>query len=712
MYLCACGVNVVNVMCCVAPLSQAALFALDILFEEHGRMPLFISGTIVDMSGRTLSGQTTEAFYVSVAHAKPLAVGLNCALGAEQMRPFITRLAKTADCFVFCYPNAGLPNAMGGYDDSPEQMAKQVGRFAEEGLLNLAGGCCGSTPPHIAAISKVMKTMKPRTWTSPKPMMRLSGLEDLTVDKSRQTFLNVGERCNIAGSARFRRLIKKGDWGAAMAVAAKQVEDGAMVIDVNVDDGMIDGVAAMTKFLRIAVTEPDVSKVPFMLDSSKFHIVEAGLKVVQGKCIVNSISLKVGEEEFKRQASVIKRYGAAVVVMAFDEDGQAATEEDKVRICQRSYRILTEEVGFPPWDIVFDPNILTIATGMSEHNNYGVDFINATRRIKATCPHVKVSGGVSNLSFGFRGVNVIREAMHSVFLFHAIQAGMDMGIVNAGMLQVYDDIPKVRFTPLGVVVVSFVVVVAALWQLLAFVFFFFLLFFLLWLVLRHSVLMVLPPVLCGTRCVHPPQDLLELVEAVVLNTSAEATEALLERAQLERELAEARKKGGATAAVAQASWRSTTVQKRLTHALVKGIAKYVVADTEEARLEMPSPLRVIEGPLMDGMKVVGKLFQSGKMFLPQVIKSARVMKKAVAHLVPFMEEDKKRALEERGLTVSADDDSMCVERRRACLLELVWHVPDTKVCGCLPAFCLPCVPWRMVCVVLCPGTRALSCWRP
>ena len=582
--------------CRVLATAQAALFALDTLFEEIGRkLPLFVSGTIVDNSGRTLSGQTTEAFYVSIAHSKPLGVGLNCALGAEQMRPFITRLAKTADCFVFCYPNAGLPNAMGGYDDSPETMASQVASFAEAGLLNMAGGCCGSTPPHIAAIAKAMASHKPRTWTSPEPVMRLSGLEDLIVDKSRQTFLNVGERCNIAGSLRFRRLIKKGDYGRAMMVAAKQVEDGAMVIDVNVDDGMIDGVAAMTKFLRIAVTEPDVSKVPFMIDSSKFHIVEAGLKCVQGKCIVNSISLKGGEDEFRRQASIVKRYGAAVVVMAFDEAGQAATEEDKVRICVRSYKILVEEVGFPPWDIIFDPNILTIATGLPEHNNYAQDFINATRRIKALCPYAKISGGVSNLSFGFRGVNVIREAMHSVFLFHAIQAGMDMGIVNAGMLQVYDDIPK---------------------------------------------------------------DLLELVEVVVGNTSPEATERLLERAELERAKADAIKAGGGAPVAAAAEWRTKNVRERLTHALVKGIADYVVADTEEARLEIARPLEVIEGPLMDGMKVVGNLFGAGKMFLPQVIKSARVMKKAVAHLIPFMEAEKKAKLEAAGLDAEADEDSM------------------------------------------------------
>lgn len=566
--------------------AKAALFAIDKYQEETGRrLPLFISGTITDLSGRTLSGQTGEAFYVSVAHAKPFAVGLNCALGAAQMRPFIQRLAQIAECFVFCYPNAGLPNAMGGYDDTPDKMGADVGEFAKAGFLNLGGGCCGSTPPHIKRVAEELAKYQPRAWSRSPPVMRLSGLEDLTVTKERFNFLNVGERCNIAGSIKFKRLVKAGDMAGLMQVARDQVEDGAMVIDVNVDDGMVDGVAMMTKFLRVAVTEPDIAKVPFMIDSSKFEVVEAGLKTVQGKCIVNSISLKVGEEEFIRQARVVKRYGAAVVVMAFDEEGQAATEEDKVRICVRSYKILTETVGFPAEDIIFDPNILTIATGLPEHNNYAVDFINATRRIKELCPHAKVSGGVSNLSFGFRGVNVIREAMHSVFLYHAINAGMDMGIVNAGMLQVYDDIEP---------------------------------------------------------------DLLKLVEDVVLNRNEEATEKLLERSLEERAKLEARKsKGGVVKEVVE--WRTRPVNERLTHSLVKGIPTYIVEDTEEARLAARAPLDVIEGPLMAGMNVVGDLFGSGKMFLPQVIKSARVMKRAVAHLVPFMEEEKKRVAMENGL---------------------------------------------------------------
>lgn len=575
--------------------AKAAIFAVNRYFEETGNTetPLFISGTLVDQSGRTLSGQTGEAFYASVRHAKPFCVGLNCALGAAQMKPFLRRLANVVECFVHVYSNAGLPNAMGGYDDTPEDMARENHIFASERLVNMIGGCCGSTPPHIAAIAADVEGMPPRELpTLGEPTMWLSGLEDLIVSKDRFSFLNVGERCNLAGSILFKKKIMAGDYMAAMEIAKKQVEDGAMVIDVNVDDGMLDGVAAMQKFLKIAVTEPEISKVPFMIDSSKFEIVEAGLKWVQGKSIVNSISLKVGEEEFKRHATICKKHGCAIVVMAFDENGQAATEDDKVAMCKRSYDILVDEVGFPPEDIIFDPNILTVATGLEEHNNYGVDFINATRRIKEQCPHAKISGGVSNLSFGFRGVNVIREAMHSVFLYHAVAAGMDMGIVNAGMMEVYDDIPA---------------------------------------------------------------DLLALVEDAVLNRRPDATERLLDRSLVERE-----KQAAAGGKVVKAvEWRTRPVAERLTHALIKGIDEFIDGDVEECRQAVAKPLEVIEGPLMNGMNVVGDLFGAGKMFLPQVIKSARVMKKAVAYLLPFMEEEKAAKLAAQGLDPQeADEDSM------------------------------------------------------
>ncbi|TMW57200.1 hypothetical protein Poli38472_003125 [Pythium oligandrum] len=579
--------------------AKAAVYAIDQYQENTGRrLPLFISGTIVDMSGRTLSGQTTEAFYVSLRHSKPFCIGLNCALGANQMKPFLQRLSNVAECFVSVYANAGLPNAMGGYDDSPQLMADHCEEFCKDYLINMMGGCCGTTPKHIRAMAEMTMNYTARPLPPLKdPFMWLSGLEDLVVTKERFSFLNIGERCNISGSIRFKKLILKGDYGTAMDIARQQVEDGAMVIDVNVDDGMLDGVAAMERFLNIAVTEPDVSKVPFMIDSSKFHIVEAGLKCVQGKCIVNSISLKVGEELFCEHARIVKRHGAAVVVMAFDEEGQAATEEEKIRICKRSYDILVEKVGFPPEDIIFDPNILTIATGMEEHNNYGVDFINATRRIKEVCPYAKISGGVSNLSFGFRGVNVIREAIHSVFLYHAVAAGMDMGIVNAGMLEVYDDIPK---------------------------------------------------------------DLLKLVEDVVLNRHDGATEALLDRSLIEKEKLEAAKKGGVDPnAGIQQEWRTKPIGERLTHALVKGISEFIDQDVEEMRKACARPLDVIEGPLMDGMNVVGDLFGSGKMFLPQVIKSARVMKKAVAYLLPFMEEEKAKsrlAAAANGEVLEEEDD--------------------------------------------------------
>eukprot|EP01084_Bolivina_argentea_P315896 547445_1 len=579
--------------------AKAAIFAARKYLDETEQfdVPLFVSGTLVDLSGRTLSGQTTEGFYVSIRHVKPFCVGLNCALGASQMTPFLRRLSKIAECLVHVYSNAGLPNAMGGYDDTPEDMARDNEVFAQESLVNMIGGCCGSTPPHIKAIAEMARhypsRVLPRDIT---PKLWLSGLEELVVTKDRFAFLNVGERCNLAGSTKFKKPIMKGDYATAMDIAKAQVEDGAMVIDINLDDGLLDGLAAMQKFCKLAVTEPDVCKVPFMIDSSKFHVVEAGLKWVQGKCIVNSISLKVGEEEFKRQARIVKAHGAACVVMAFDEEGQAADQSSKCKICKRSYDILVNEVGFPPEDIIFDPNILTIATGLKEHNNYAMEFINACKQIKEECPYSRISGGVSNLSFGFRGLNVIREAMHSVFLYHAINAGMDMGIVNAGMLQIYDDIPP---------------------------------------------------------------DLLKMVEDAVLNRHDRATEVLLERAELEKEKLVAMKSGGMPKET-QAEWRDKPVKERLQHSLIKGIDQYVVKDTEEARQSMDRPLQVIEGPLMDGMNVVGDLFGSGKMFLPQVIKSARVMKKAVAYLLPFMEEEKAKRMLELGIendSDTQDDDS-------------------------------------------------------
>ena len=584
--------------------AKAALYAIGEYLEFTGLdIPVFVSGTLVDQSGRTLSGQTGEAFYASIRHSKPMCVGLNCALGASHMKPFVEKLANVVECFMHVYSNAGLPNAMGGYDDTPEDMARENRDFFENGWLNMVGGCCGSTPPHIKAIAEVAKKYTPRKLPDVgRPKMWLSGLEDLVVDDVHNhlglPFLNVGERCNISGSLRFKKLMMAGDYATAMDIAKKQVEDGAHVLDINVDDGLLDGLAAMQKFVKIAVTEPEVSKVPFMLDASKFEIVMAGLKWCQGKPIVNSISLKVGEELFKEHATLLKKHGAAVVVMAFDEEGQAATESEKVRICKRSYDILVNEVKFPPEDIVFDPNVLTIGTGMEEHANYGVDFINAVKTIKEQCPYVKISGGISNLSFGFRGVTKIRESIHSVFLHHAIlESGMDVGIVNA-----------------------------------------------------HEMLMI--------DEVEP--ELRKVAEDLVFNKTEDATERMLDLTTKEKELIMQRKKGGVASSMKEKSWRDQDVIKRLEHALIKGISQYVDQDVEEARQKVSKPLEVIEGPLMDGMNTVGDLFGSGKMFLPQVIKSARVMKKAVAYLLPFMDKEKREKMIAEGIdpdSVDPDDDS-------------------------------------------------------
>ena len=564
--------------------AKAALFAIDVFFDEYKvKMPVVISGTIVDMSGRTLSGQTTEAFWISVSHSKPLCVGLNCALGPDQMRPFMTRLANCATCYTHAYPNAGLPNAMGGYDLGPADMAPHLRSWAQDGLVNMVGGCCGTTPDHIKAIADAVADVKPARKIPEHPnYMRLSGLEPL-VFTPEINFANIGERCNVAGSIRFKKLIVGGDYGKAAEVAQNQVENGAQLLDVNFDDGMLDGADCMRKFCNLIATEPEICKIPVVVDSSKFDVCIAGLECLQGKCLFNSISLKVGEEEFIRQAKLVKRYGAACIVMAFDEEGQAATCAEKVRICERAFKIMTgPEVGFNPVDIVFDLNILTICTGLEEHNNYAVDFIKATEEIKALCPGCKVSGGLSNLSFSFRGLEVIREAMHSVFLYHAIQKGMDMAIVNAGNLPIYDDIePELR----------------------------------------------------------------RLSEEAILNTSSNATENMLELAEKEKtRLEELKAGGGAGPAKSAAAWREKSVKDRLIHALLKGIDEFIEVDTEEARVDTanyPAPLQIIEGPLMEGMNIIGDLFGAGKMFLPQVIKSARVMKKAVAYLTPFMEEEKR-----------------------------------------------------------------------
>ncbi|QDH10895.1 methionine synthase [Nocardioides dongxiaopingii] len=566
--------------------AKAAIFAVETLFEEQGRRwPVVISGTITDASGRTLSGQVTEAFWDSVRHARPLAVGLNCALGAKDMRPYIAEMSRLADTFVSCYPNAGLPNAFGEYDESPEETAAMLAEFAEAGFVNMAGGCCGTTPDHIAAIASAVEGKTRRERAVVAPAMRLSGLEPFTIDES-SLFVNVGERTNITGSAKFRNLIKDGDYDAALAVASQQVENGAQVIDVNMDEGMIDGVAAMDRFTKLIASEPDISRVPVMVDSSKWEVIEAGLKNVQGKAIVNSISMKEGEERFREQAQLVRKYGAAAVVMAFDEDGQADNLERRKAICERAYRILVDEVGFPAEDIIFDPNVFAVATGIEEHASYGLDFIEATRWIKQNLPGAKVSGGISNVSFSFRGNNPVREAIHAVFLFHAIEAGLDMGIVNAGALVVYDQVePELR----------------------------------------------------------------DRIEDVVLNRRPDAAERLLE-------IAEAHNKKGQVVEAATEEWRELPVGERITHALVKGLDAHVESDTEELRQEIAErggrPIEVIEGPLMDGMNVVGDLFGAGKMFLPQVVKSARVMKKAVAYLIPFIEQEKADFVAAGGISTS------------------------------------------------------------
>ncbi len=578
------GVDIVMVETVFDTLNaKAALFAIDEYFERTGRrLPVIISGTITDASGRTLSGQTAEAFWNSLRHIGPVSFGLNCALGAKELRQYVEELAGICDCAINAHPNAGLPNEFGEYDESPEAMAAEIGEWARAGFLNIVGGCCGTTPAHIRAIAEAVAPHPPRAIPDRDRTTRLAGLEPLNIGPD-SLFVNVGERTNVTGSARFKRLILEDRYDEALEVARQQVDNGAQMIDVNMDEGMLDGAEAMTKFLNLVASEPDIARVPVMIDSSKWEILEAGLKCVQGKGVVNSISLKEGEEKFLEQARLVRRYGAAVIVMAFDEQGQADTRDRKVEICTRAYRLLTERLDFPPEDIIFDPNIFAVATGIEEHANYGVDFIEATREIKRTLPHALVSGGVSNISFSFRGNNAVREAIHSVFLYHAIRAGMDMGIVNAGQLAVYDDLPA---------------------------------------------------------------ELRERVEDVVLNRRPDATERLLE-------IADKYRTDGSAAEKVDEEWRSWPVAKRLEYALVKGIDTWVVEDTEEARLQYGHPLQVIEGPLMDGMNTVGDLFGAGKMFLPQVVKSARVMKKAVAHLIPYIEAEKDENSQAQGRILMA-----------------------------------------------------------
>ncbi len=552
--------------------AKAALFAIESCFERRAtRLPVIVSGTITDASGRTLSGQTTEAFYNSVRHLRPLAVGLNCALGAKELRPYVEELSGVAEAFVSCHPNAGLPNAFGEYDDAPESMARQMGEWARSGWLNIAGGCCGTTPEHIEAIAEAVRGVAPRVIPALPKKLRLAGLEPLNVGDD-SLFVNVGERTNVTGSKAFARLILAGDYASALSVARQQVENGAQMIDVNMDEAMLDSEKAMTTFLSLIASEPDIARVPVMIDSSKWSVIEAGLKCVQGKGIVNSISMKEGEAEFLRQARLVRKYGAAAIVMAFDEKGQADTLERRKAICQRCYDLLTREVDFPPEDIIFDPNIFAIATGLEEHARYGIDYLEAVAWIRKNLPYAKVSGGVSNLSFSFRGNDAVREAMHTAFLYHAVRAGMSMGIVNAGQLGVYEEIEP---------------------------------------------------------------RLLEHVEDVIFSRREDATERMIEFANSV--------KMGAKENVKDEAWRSHSVEQRLAHALVSGIATHVVEDTEEARLKFAHPIEVIEGPLMDGMNIVGDLFGAGKMFLPQVVKSARVMKLAVAHLIPFIEAEKEKS---------------------------------------------------------------------
>ncbi len=547
---------------------KAGIFALEDAFKAAGRrVPVMLSVTITDKSGRTLSGQTLEAFWTSVRHARPWSVGINCALGVGDMRSYVEELSELADCWTSCYPNAGLPNAFGGYDETPEEMAEALGEFCRNGWLNMVGGCCGTTPDHIRAIAAAARGVAPRKPAVYVPKLRVSGLEAYQVDRS-TNFSMVGERTNITGSPKFATLIKAGDLEGALAVARQQVESGANLLDINMDEGLIDSEATMVRFLNLLSADPDIARVPIMLDSSRWEVLESGLKCLQGKPVVNSISLKDGEDEFRRRASLLLRYGAAAVVMAFDESGQADTFERKLAICSRAYKILTEEVGFPPEDLIFDPNVLTVATGIEEHNAYGKAFIDAVRGIKENLPHARTIGGISNVSFSFRGNNVVREAMHAAFLYHAIRAGLDLGIVNAGMLSVYEDIPA---------------------------------------------------------------ELREKVEDVLLDRRPDATERLVELADtLKGDVQKSEKQA--------AEWRSLPVEARLSHALVHGVVDHIDADVEEARQKYPTPLSIIEGPLMDGMNTVGDLFGDGKMFLPQVVKSARVMKKAVAYLLPFMED--------------------------------------------------------------------------
>ncbi|WP_227369510.1 methionine synthase [Halomonas sp. M20] len=564
--------------------AKAAIYALEELFDERGeRLPVMISGTITDASGRTLSGQTTEAFWNSVRHAQPFSVGLNCALGAAELRPYLEELSSKANTLVSAHPNAGLPNEFGEYDQDPEEMAAIIREFAESGLCNIIGGCCGTTPEHIGAIRDAVDGIAPRQIPERPAACRLSGLEPFNIEAD-SLFVNVGERTNVTGSARFKRLIKEEDFNTALEVALEQVENGAQVIDINMDEGMLDSQEAMVHFLHLVASEPDISRVPIMIDSSKWSIIEAGLKCVQGKAVVNSISLKEGEDAFREQAQACRRFGAAIVVMAFDEDGQADSLARKTEICERAYRLLVDDIGFPAEDIIFDPNIFAIATGIEEHNNYAVDFIEACRWIRDNLPHAMLSGGVSNVSFSFRGNNTVREAIHSVFLYHAIKAGLTMGIVNAGQLGVYDDLPT---------------------------------------------------------------ELRDAVEDVVLNRREDATERLLDLA--ERYKSDA----GSGPKKEDLEWRGWEVEKRIEHALVKGITAYIEEDTEIARQRAPRPIEVIEGPLMDGMNVVGDLFGDGKMFLPQVVKSARVMKQAVAYLLPYIEAEKDEDTQAKGKIVMA-----------------------------------------------------------